>query len=71
LKKEIKHDCPTGMIFSNKAGKCVNPELDDNDESLSEFSEDPEARQKIPTKSLRFKHTAGAGVDGVSNESDD
>lgn len=70
MKKEIKHDCPDGMIFSNKAGKCINPKLDQN-ENVNEYSADPEDRSKIPTKSLRFKHTAGKGVDGVSNESDD
>jgi len=43
MKKEIKHNCPTDMIYSNKKGKCINPKLED--ESLNE---------KIPTKSLRF-----------------
>ena len=28
LKKEIKHDCPTDMIFSDKKGRCVNPNLE-------------------------------------------
>ncbi len=96
MKKEIKHDCPDRLVYSNKAGHCINPKLDQNendevdhncpdgqhfdaerddcrwpDESLNEYSKDPEDRQKIPTKSLRFRHTAGKGVNGVSNESDD
>jgi len=29
MKKETKHDCPTGMIFSDKKGKCINPKLED------------------------------------------
>jgi len=48
LKKEIKHDCPTDMIYSNKKGKCINPKLED--ENLNE---------KVPTKSLQFKKTLG------------
>jgi len=39
LKKEIKHDCPDGMVFSNKAGKCINPRLEDK-ENLNEYRED-------------------------------
>jgi len=39
LKKEIKHDCPDGMIFSNKKGKCINPRLEDK-ENLNEYRED-------------------------------
>ena len=70
MKKEINHSCPEKMVYSNKAGKCINPKLDQN-ENVNEYSADPEDRNKIPTKSLRFKHTAGKGVDGVSNESDD
>jgi len=29
MKKEIKHNCPTDMIFSDKKGKCINPNLED------------------------------------------
>jgi len=36
LKKEAKHPkghhCPDGMVYSNKAGKCITPKLDDEDE---------------------------------------
>jgi len=28
LKKEKAHDCPTDMIFSDKKGRCVNPNLE-------------------------------------------
>ena len=65
-KKEIAHDCPTDMIYSNKAGKCINPRLAQN-ENVNEYSADPEDRNKIPTKSLNFKHTKGK-VQGVSND---
>ncbi len=66
MKKEIKHNCPTDMIYSNKAGKCINPDLDQN-ENVNEYSEDPEDRNKIPTKSLRFQHTRGK-VSGVPKD---
>jgi len=32
------------MVFSNKAGKCINPRLED-EESLNEYSEDPSDRK--------------------------
>ena len=66
MKKEIKHNCPTDMIYSNKAGKCINPRLDQN-ENVNEYSADPEDRNKIPTKSLNFSHTLGK-VQGVPRE---
>jgi len=65
LKKEIKHDCPDGLVYSNKKGKCINPHLED--EKLNEYSEDPEDRDKVPTNSLRFRHTLGK-VQGVPQE---
>ena len=63
MKKEIKHDCPDQMHFDEKGGKCVQDGL----ENLNEYSEDPEDRNKIPTKSLRFQHTLGK-VRGVPQE---
>ena len=54
------------MIYSNKAGKCINPRLDQN-ENVNEYSADPEDRNKIPTKSLNFSHTLGK-VQGVPRE---
>jgi len=65
LKKEITHKCGDGLVYSNRKGKCINPKLED--ESLNEYSEDPEDRSKIPTKSLRFQHTKGR-VQGVQND---
>lgn len=59
MKKEVKHNCPTDMIYSNKAGKCINPRLED--ESLNEYNDDPTDRSKTPTKSLRFQSTKGRG----------
>ena len=60
--KEDKHDCPEKMVFSNKAGKCINPRLED--ESLNEYNDDPTDRSKTPTKSLRFSTTKGRGKKG-------
>jgi len=34
------HNCPTDFIYSDKKGKCINPNLED--ENLNEYSEDPE-----------------------------
>jgi len=65
LKKEIKHDCPENLVYSNKAGKCINPRLED-EESLNEYSEDPDSRNKS-AKNLRFPATKGR-VQGVQNE---
>ena len=31
MKKETKHDCPTDMIFSDKKGKCINPEIENKE----------------------------------------
>ena len=58
MKKEIKHSCPEDMIYSNKAGKCINPKLAQN-ENVNEYSADPEDRNKIPSKSLQFPKTLG------------
>ena len=49
MKKEIKHNCPEGMEYSDKRGRCINPHLDDK-ENVSEG---------VPTKSLRFPKTLG------------
>jgi len=70
LKKETEHpkghNCPDGQVYSNKAGKCITPKPDD-EESLNEYSEDPQDRNKIPTKSLKFQSTKGR-VQGVPQE---
>ena len=39
MKKEIKHDCPTDMIFSNTKGKCIQPDLE-----TKEYTENPSSR---------------------------
>ena len=31
---EATHDCPDGMVFSNKAGKCINKKLDKKEKIL-------------------------------------
>jgi len=59
--KEIKHNCPDGLVYSNRKGKCINPRLED--ESINEYN-DPTDRSKIPTKSLRFPTTKGRGKKG-------
>jgi len=28
MRKEIKHDCPTGMVWSPEKGKCIQPDLE-------------------------------------------
>jgi len=63
MKRETKHDCPTDMHFSDKAGKCIQ----NGSEEVKEYSEDPSDRDKTPTKSLRFPTTKGR-VNGVPNE---
>lgn len=45
MKKEIKHSCPEDMIYSNKAGKCINPKLAQN-ENVNEYSADLEDRNQ-------------------------
>ncbi len=30
-KIEDAHDCPTDMIFSDKKGKCINPEIENKE----------------------------------------
>jgi len=57
LKKEIKHNCPDNLIYSDKKGRCINPRLED-EENLNEA---------VPTKSLRFPKTKGR-VQGVPQE---
>jgi len=62
LKKETKHKCGDGLVYSNKKGKCINPKLED-EESLNEYSEDPDSRNKS-AKNLRFPATKNK-VQGV------
>jgi len=31
LKKEIKHKCGDGLVYSDKKGKCINPKLEDEE----------------------------------------
>ena len=48
MKKEIKHNCATDMVFDKVKGKCVNPNL----ENLEGFN----SRSKS-APNLRFKKT--------------
>ena len=41
MKKEIKHNCPTGFVWSPEKGMCINPELENID-----GAEYPERRNK-------------------------
>ena len=49
---ETKHDCPTDMVFSDKKGKCINPEVED--ESVNS---DSSTRNIVPNPALRFPNT--------------
>jgi len=46
-----KHNCPTSMIFSKKAGKCIQPDLE-------AVPEDPNSRSKS-AKNLDFLKRKG------------
>jgi len=57
LKKEIKHpkghNCPDGLVYSDKKGKCINPKLEDG-ENLNECSRE-DGKRGIPHSLSRTK----------------
>ena len=68
MKKEVKHDCPDDMIYSNRKGKCVIPGVED--ESVNS---DSSIRNIVPNPALRFPNTVrnrGTPQEGMDSNID-
>jgi len=47
MKREIKHKCPDDLIYSVKAGKCINTNLRDmSEQETVDGAVDPDSRSR-------------------------